>query len=138
MYAIYYHIRSNNSIYILQYNERKCWVIIINIDNNDDNNNNDNNNDNDNNLNDNNNNNNNTSQIYITLITARTCCSVCCSVCILSLLCICKFNCIHCLYYQIKQLKSNTNIHKSHHMKRLCYKYQTGINIFHVAVCTLH
>ena len=115
--------------------------IINNNNNNNDNNNNDNDcNDNDNNLNDNNdnkhnnNNNNNNSKIYITLITARTCYYVC----TLSLLCICTFSSIHFLYYQIKQLKSNTNIHKSHHKKRLSYNYQTGINIFHVAECTLH
>ena len=97
---------------------------------------NDNNNDNDcndnnYNLNDKNNNkNNNNSQIDITLITARTCCFVC----TLSSLCICTFYYIHFLYYQIKQLKSNTNMHKSHHKKRLRYNYQTGINIFHVTV----
>ena len=108
---------------------------IINNNNNNNNNNDNDCNDNDNNLNNNNNyKTNNNNQIYITLIAAR----ICCYVCTLSSLCICTFHSIHFLYYQIKQLKSNTNIHKSHHKKRLCYNYQTGIIIFHVAVCTLH
>ena len=75
-----------------------------------------------------------TIKVKFTFITSRTCCYVC----ILSLLCICTFNSIHFRYYQIKQLKSNTNIHKSRQKKRLCYNYQTGINIFYVAVSTLN